>query len=113
LAGVGVSEEFFMTGIANNFYSQVPLVQAAVWAPVTPSNTVDLPVPTTFPAGLIATNICKGLYIDGAGALKFLPANNDDSNPITINVAAGEFIGGFFRRVFQTGTTATGISALY
>lgn len=95
-----------------NFISPVPLVQPALWAAVTPNDTTDLPVPTALNA-TPTSGICKGLYIDGAGTLKFLAANNTDATPITITVAAGTTLGGFYRRVFATGTTATGISALY
>lgn len=85
-----------------NFLSAVPIVQPARWVAVVPSDTVDLP-----------EGVCKGLYINGGGVLVFLPANNTDSEVVTINVADGTYQGGFVRRVKSTSNTATGIWALY
>jgi hypothetical protein len=97
-----------------NFASPVPEVQAAIWAPVVPNDTTDLPIPAVLagtPAPL--TGVCKGLYINGGGVVVFLPANNPNATPVTITVADGTLLGGFIRRVQSTSTTATGIWALY
>lgn len=97
-----------------NFASAVPEVQAAIWAPVVPNNSTDLPIPAVLantPAPL--TGVCKGLYINGGGVIVFLPANNPDAVPVTLTVADGSEIGGFIRRVLSTSTTASGIWALY
>lgn len=79
-----------------------PIVQPALWVAVTPSDTTDLP-----------QGVAKGLYVDQAGTLTFIPADNLNSQAVTINVTAGTRIDSFVRRVLSTGTSATGIYALY
>lgn len=79
-----------------------PIVQASEWVAVTKSDSADQP-----------TGVCKGLWVDGAGNVSFIPAGNADASPITITVAAGTRIDGFVRRVRNTSTTATGIYCLY
>jgi len=92
-------------GIASaqqQFRNSNPIVQPAQWVAVSASNTTDLP-----------QGVAKGLYIDQAGTLAFIPADNLDNAVVSINVVAGTRIDGFVRRVLSTGTSATGIFALY
>jgi hypothetical protein len=64
-------------------------------APVTPSDTVDLPSPS------------RRLWIGGAGNVKI---NTLAGNPLTYTgVAAGTYLQMRASRVFATGTTATNI----
>lgn len=66
---------------------------------VTPSDSTDLLVP------------CRGIYIGGAGAVT---VNMMDGTQITFSgLAAGQFMPIRARRIWATGTTATGIVALY
>jgi hypothetical protein len=69
------------------------------WKAVTPSDTVDLP------EGVIA------LWISGAGTVAAVMSNN--TMPSTLTVPAGAWLPMIVRRVNATGTTATGIVALY
>lgn len=54
----------------------------------------------------------KALRVNGAGTLRILPSKNADADAITLTVVAGEYVPIQVRRVFATGTTATGIVAL-
>ena len=65
---------------------------------VTPSDSVDLPF------------LPKAVYIGGAGNITFLAADN--SVPVTLPVLAGAILPWRLRRIFATGTTATGIAGL-
>lgn len=67
--------------------------------PVTPSNTVDLTNGNT-----------KGLYATTAGNIAVVFAGGATA---TIAVTAGQFVLASVSRVNATGTTATGIFALY
>lgn len=68
-------------------------------APVTPSDTVDLPNATT------------GLYVGGAGNVKVDMFNGET---VTFNaLAVGHVHRLAVRRVYSTGTTATNIVAVY
>jgi len=67
-------------------------------AAVTPSDTEDLEV------------IPRCVYIGGSGSLVVTPA--DSNTPVTLaSVAAGQFCPIRVKRVWATGTTATGIVA--
>jgi hypothetical protein len=81
--------------------SDPPLTFAAV----TPSDTVDLPAP----AGLPSDAPCRCLLLGVAGNVKVT-----DGLGITnvLPMQAG-YNPGYFRRVWLTSTTATGIFALY
>lgn len=68
---------------------------------VTPHNTNDLAI------------YAKALRINGAGTVCFLPVGNADGQTITIDAAAGEYVQIQVRRVLTSGTTATGIVALF
>lgn len=69
---------------------------------INPSNTVDnCPNSAT-------------LYIVTGGTLMFLPEGNEDDAPITLTVADGTWLDQVtVRRVFATGTSATGIHAVF
>jgi hypothetical protein len=68
------------------------------WVAVTPSDTVDLsPRPNV------------GLYVTGGGAVKF---DGDGGVAATVTVPANFYLWGMVRRVYATGTTATGLFAL-
>lgn len=55
---------------------------------------------------------CRGLYVGGAGNIAILAPG--DASPVTLSgVPAGTFLPVSARRVYSTGTTATGIVALY
>lgn len=75
---------------------------------VTPSDGTDLP-----------NGITRGLYCTGAGNIAVQLVRQDASGAVTIlstvtlAVAAGEVLPIAVSRVLATGTTATGISALY
>ncbi|MCP1134332.1 hypothetical protein NKT34_13590 [Paenibacillus polysaccharolyticus] len=71
---------------------------------VTPSNTVNL----TFPNG---TTSSKAIYLDVSGNVS---AVMEDGNSLTFTgLAAGVFHRMSVRRINSTGTTATGIKAMY
>lgn len=74
--------------------------QARSAAAVTPSDTTDL------------TIYAKALWIGGDGTLTVIPVDNTDNAPVTFAVPQGVFPVQV-RRVLSTGTTATGIVALY
>lgn len=74
--------------------------QARAGAAVSPSDTVDL------------TTYAKALYVGSAGDLKILPVNNDDSSPVTLANHPVGYCPVQVRRVYSTGTTASGIIAL-
>lgn len=71
---------------------------------VTPSDTVNI----TFPSG---TNYSKGIYVGVSGDLKVIMV--DGTNITFTNIAAGIFQPISAKRVLSTGTTATGIVAVY
>lgn len=72
--------------------------QARTWAAVTTSDsTVYDPTP-------------KGLFIGGAGNIALM---GDDGVSVTFAVTAGQFLPLCPTRILATGTTATGIVALY
>ena len=69
------------------------------WRAVTPSDTVDLPQPT------------DALWVGGAGNVAAVLQNNQ---PVVFTaVPAGAWLPIAVRRVNATGTTATGLVALY
>lgn len=72
--------------------------QARAWATVTPSDSASL------------TTVPKGLYIGGAGNIAL---RGEDGTDVTFAVLAGAFLPLCPVRVLATGTTATGIVALY
>lgn len=56
-------------------------------------------------------NVCRGIMVAAAGNIKVTFA--DDAAPVTIAVQPGFTYRFMVSRVFATGTTATGIVALY
>lgn len=75
----------------------VPAKRAVVIAPHDANDLLEYP---------------KALRINVGGTLKIIPSKNADADAVTITVAAGEILPIQVRRVFATGTTATGILAL-
>ncbi len=72
--------------------------QARVWASVTPSDSATFsPLP-------------KGIYVGGAGNIAL---TGEDGTSVTFAVVAGAFLPLCPSKVLSTGTTATGIIALY
>jgi hypothetical protein len=69
------------------------------WANVTPNDGVDLP-----------GGVPKSLWVNGAGNLELV---GDDGNSLNFTVAAAGPVDLRPTRVKATGTTATGIRALY
>lgn len=76
---------------------------------VTPSDSADL-----------TNGICKAIYCTVAGNVAFQLVRKDTTGNVTLigsttllSVAAGEIIPLVASRIFATGTTATGIYALY
>lgn len=67
---------------------------------VTPSDTSDF------------ATYAKSLRINQGGSIRFLPILADDAAPLTWDVQAGDYILLQVRKVFATGTTATGITGL-
>jgi hypothetical protein len=67
-------------------------------APVTPNDSADL------------TEIARSLYVTGAGDVKF---DGADGTTDTWTVPANFVIPVAVRRVYATGTTATGIKAIW
>ena len=62
------------------------------------SDTADLPY------------FAKAIRVAVAGNVKFIPVGNADADTLTVALAAGEVFDMFqIRRIFTTGTTATGI----
>lgn len=71
-----------------------------VWRPITPSDTVDLP------------NVSHSLWVGGAGDVAAVMQNN--VMPVVIAaVPAGSWLPLAAKRINATGTTATGLIALY
>ena len=68
---------------------------------VTPSDTVDL------------TETAKALYLGQGGDLRLIPAGAADDAPVVLTAHASGYVPVQTRRVMQTGTTATGIVALF
>lgn len=66
---------------------------------VTTSDTVDLP-----------NGACRGMHCNAAGNIKFTDLYG---NSVTLTVTAGVPIPYAAKRIWSTGTTATGIFALY
>ena len=74
--------------------------QAKYATAITPSDSTDLTYSTS------------GLYVGGGGDIKVL--FEGDTVPVTLNaVAAGVTHPWHIKRVYATGTTATGLIALY
>ena len=71
-------------------------------APVTPNDSLDT---APFDGGVVSI----GLYITVGGAVKFTTARGEDR---TITVPSNFYLVCSCKRVFATGTTATGIHAL-
>jgi hypothetical protein len=67
------------------------------YAPVTPDDSDDLP------------NIAASLFVEGSGAVSFISVKGENR---TVNVPDFGWIICGVRRVFSTGTTATGIHAV-
>lgn len=68
------------------------------WAAITPSDSTNL------------SPACRSIYVTGAGALVLV---GDDGNPETFEVEAKTVYPFAAKRVNATGTTATGLKALY
>jgi len=83
-------------------------LQASRAAAVVPSDTVNIPNPSS-PDGI--ANNGNVLYIGTAGTLKVRTAGGDDITFVTVN--AGSFLPIQVVRVFATGTTASNIIALW
>jgi len=62
---------------------------------IVPSDTVDLPYKSI------------GLWVGKNGSIKFLPVNNPDNEPVTMDDIWNVYLPIEVRRVFATGTTAT------
>lgn len=75
------------------------VLTAADVVPVTPNDSTDLP-----------GGPCRALRVTGAGDLVFISVNG---NTRTVPVVANEVVPWGAQRVLATGTTATGIFALY
>ncbi len=68
---------------------------------ITPNNATDLPERVT------------KIYVTGAGNIKFALVKNLDAEALTLAVTAGQILEiGMIRKVFATGTTATGLIGL-
>jgi len=80
-------------------------LQSGRAAAVTPSDTVNIPAVTG------GTNNGCVLYVGGAGNLKVLTIGGDEVTFTAVPV--GTFVPVQVLRVFATGTTATGIVALW
>lgn len=70
--------------------------------PVSPSDTSDLP-----------DGAARGLRIDVAGTVKLVAPGDTDDHAVTFEAYTGEIYPCWTRKVFATGTTATGILAIY
>lgn len=66
---------------------------------VTPSDTVNL-----------VNGVCRAIHVNGAGNVKFSDARG---NAVTVTLVAGMPIPYAASRIWSTGTTATGIFAVY
>lgn len=56
----------------------------------------------------------KRLYVGGAGTLKLALSRDEDADAQTINVVADQVLDNFdIRKIFATGTTATGLIGYY
>jgi hypothetical protein len=73
-------------------------ITASSWKAVTPSDTTDLP-----------EGPCSALWINVGGDVRGISPEGDLG---TFTVAAGS-VSLAFQRIYSTGTTATGIYALY
>jgi len=93
-----------MTTTANPFKGVGSNLTGAVrdMAPVTPNNALDT---APFDNGVVAI----GLYITVGGAVKFTTVGGEDR---TITVPNNFYLTCSCKRVFATGTAATGIHAL-
>lgn len=74
--------------------------QARSAVAVTPNDTTDLAI------------YAKALWIGADGTISVIPIENADNAPVTFTVSQGVFPVQV-RRVLATGTTSTGIVALY
>lgn len=72
---------------------------ALEWAPVVPSDSVDLATP------------CRALYVGSGGTVRVRSVSGRDGS--FINIPPGGYLIGRAARVLQTGTTATDILALW
>lgn len=70
-------------------------------APVTPSDTVDLPT------------WAKALYLGEAGDVRLIPAGAEGDTAVTLSNHPVGYLPVQTRRVLATGTTAAGVVALY
>lgn len=70
--------------------------------PVTPSNDSDLP-----------DGPARSLRFNDAGSVKLVAPGDSDDQAVTFEAYAGEIYPCWARKVFATGTTVTGILALY
>jgi len=80
-------------------------LQSGRAAAVTPSDTVNIPAVTG------GTNNGCVLYVGGTGNLKVLTIGGDEV--VLTGIQGGTFVPVQVLRVFATGTTATGIVALW
>lgn len=78
--------------------AELPARRAAA---VVPSNTVDL------------ETYAKGLYVGVAGDVKVIPVGNADDAPVTFKAHPVGYLQCQVRRVFDTGTTATNLLAMF
>lgn len=68
---------------------------------ITPNDTIDI------------AETPRALFINVGGTLKVIAADNEDSEAVTLVVTNGFILPGRIRRVFATGTTASGIFGLF
>ena len=87
--------------MADKFQNQSDNVdlQARKLLAISPDNAVDL------------VNLPKALYIGVGGTIAIIAA--DDTESVTLTVAAGSLLPIRAKRVLVTGTTATGIVGLF
>lgn len=72
--------------------------------PVTPSDTTDIPMPSGY-------SHARGLYVSVSGNVKVQMADGGDMTFISLSAGVSHRIAA--KRVYATGTTATGIIALF
>ena len=90
-----------------NVGASSPLKDEYQGSPVSPSDSADLPAG---PGGPVNVR-CIGLYVAGAGNVAVqLPTGGTAT---LTGLAAGQIVDIAVSRVLATGTTATGIQALY
>ena len=86
-------------------------LQTSVAAVVTPSNTVNIPYPGDNTASPNTSAWPCVLYVGGPGDLRVLTAGGNDV--ILAGIAGGTFVPIQVVRVFNQGTSATDIVALW